>query len=64
MMEAVINAGGKGTRMGQCGIEKPMQIIGGKPVVQRVVDAISASKHISRVLVSVSSNTLETERFL
>jgi len=64
MMEAVINAGGKGTRMGHCGIEKPMQLIGGKPVVQRVVDAISASEHISRVLVSVSSNTLETERFL
>jgi len=63
-MEALINAGGKGTRMGACGIEKPMQVIGGKPVVQRVVEAIGASAGISRVIVSVSEHTLETERFL
>ncbi len=63
-MQALINAGGKGSRMGVCGIEKPMQIIGGKPSVQRVVEAMNASKHIDRVIVSVSDNTLETERFL
>lgn len=63
-MEALVNAGGKGTRMGACGIEKPMQIIGGKPVVQRVVEAIGASAGISRVVVSVSEHTLATERFL
>jgi adenosylcobinamide-phosphate guanylyltransferase len=63
-MEALINAGGKGTRMGACGIEKPMQIIGGKPVVKRVVDALLGSRNIDRVLVSVSDNTLQTERYL
>ncbi len=63
-MQALINAGGKGSRMGACGIEKPMQIIGGKPSVQRVVEALSESKNIDRILVSVSDNTLETERFL
>ena len=63
-MEALINAGGKGTRMGKCGIEKPMQLVGGVPTVQRVVDALSGSKHIDRILVSVSDNTLETERYL
>jgi len=63
-MEALINAGGKGTRMGACGIEKPMQIIGGKPVVKRVVDALLKSKSIDRVVVSVSDNTLETDKYL
>lgn len=63
-MEALVNAGGKGTRMGFSGIEKPLQMIGGKPTVERVVEALSTSKHISRVLVSVSCNTCETRRFL
>jgi len=50
--------------MGACGIEKPMQIIGGKPVIKRVIDALSGSKNIDRILVSVSDNTLETEKYL
>ena len=63
-MQALVNAGGKGSRMGKCGVEKPMQMIGDKPTVQRVVEAISASDNIGRVLVSVSDNTPETERYL
>lgn len=63
-MDALIMAGGKGTRMGRCGIEKPMQPVGGVPTIQRVVSAVSRSKSVSRVVVSVSSNTPETERFL
>lgn len=63
-MEALINAGGKGSRMGRCGIEKPMQMVGDQHTVKRVVDALSASQHIDRVLVSVSDNTPETERYL
>jgi len=63
-MQALINAGGKGTRMGACGTEKPMHIIGGKPVIRRVVDAICGSKNIDRVLVSVSDNTPSTEKYL
>ncbi|MBR2394470.1 MAG: NTP transferase domain-containing protein [Candidatus Methanomethylophilaceae archaeon] len=63
-MEALINAGGKGSRMGRCGIEKPMQLVGDVPTVQRVVDALSASSHIDRLLVSVSDNTPETEKYL
>ena len=50
--------------MGKCGIEKPMQMVGDKHTVQRVVEALSASSHIDRLLVSVSDNTPETERFL
>ena len=63
-MEALVNAGGKGSRMGACGIEKPMQPVGGIPTVMRVVKALEASCHISRVLVSVSDNTLTTEDYL
>jgi GTP:adenosylcobinamide-phosphate guanylyltransferase len=63
-MQALVNAGGKGTRMGPCGIEKPMQVIGGKPVVMRVIEALRSSKNIDRILVSVSDNTPETEKYL
>ncbi len=63
-MQALINAGGKGIRMGKCSIEKPMQMVGDKHTVQRVVDALTASFHIDHLLVSVSDNTPETERYL
>ncbi|MCQ2084744.1 MAG: NTP transferase domain-containing protein [archaeon] len=63
-MEVLINAGGKGSRMGACGIEKPMQIIGGMPVIGHVVEAMKGSKHTHRVLVSVSPNTRKTEEYL
>ena len=63
-MEALINAGGKGTRMGDCGIEKPMQVIGGEPVVMRVVNAMRSAKSIDRVLVSVSEHTSATAHYL
>ncbi|MBE6527716.1 MAG: GTP--adenosylcobinamide-phosphate guanylyltransferase [Thermoplasmata archaeon] len=63
-MEALVHAGGKGTRMGRCGIEKPMMKVGDKCAVERVIEALNASKKIERVLVSVSDNTLETEKYL
>lgn len=63
-MQALINAGGKGSRMGRCGIEKPMHMVGDKHTVDRVVDALRGSSHIDRILVSVSDNTLETEKHL
>lgn len=64
MMQALINAGGKGSRMGRCGIEKPMMMVGDECTVQRVLDALEASSHIDRILVSVSDNTPETEKYL
>ena len=64
MMEALINAGGRGRRMGPCGIEKPMQIVGGKPTVEHVVNAIKCAMGIDRILVSVSSHTPMTKRYL
>lgn len=41
-----------------------MQSVGGKQVVLRVVEAMRGCKNIDRILVSVSSNTPNTERFL
>lgn len=63
-MEALVYAGGKGTRMGVCGVEKPMQIVGGKPTVSRVVDALRGAEGIDGILVSVSDNTPMTQAFL
>lgn len=63
-MDVLINAGGKGTRMGACGVEKPMQDIGGMPTVMRVVDAMKRSDYADRILVSVSPNTPVTEKYL
>ena len=63
-MEALVMAGGKGTRMGFCGVEKPMIEIGGVYTVERVVNALRDSKHIDKILVSVSPNTPDTERYL
>ncbi len=63
-MEALINAGGKGTRMGQTTIEKPMQPVGKVPIIQHVIDAMQNSTEIDHILVSVSSHTVNTEKYL
>ncbi len=63
-VDALIMAGGKGSRMGPDTIEKPMQVIGGKHVIERVVEAVQKSEFVNKVLVSVSSNTPKTEDFL
>ena len=63
-MEALVMAGGKGTRMGFCGVEKPMIEVGGVYTVERVVNALKSSKHIDKILVSVSPNTPDTERYM
>lgn len=63
-VDALIMAGGKGTRMGSNSIEKPMQSVGGKPVVMRVVEAMRGCENVDHIIVSVSNNTPNTERFL
>ena len=50
--------------MGSNSIEKPMQSVGGKPVVLRVVEAMESCENVGHILVSVSNNTPKTERFL
>ena len=63
-MEALVMAGGKGTRMGFCGVEKPMIEVGGIYTVERVINALKDSKNIDKILVSVSPNTPDTERYV
>ena len=63
-MEALVMAGGKGSRMGFCGVEKPMIEVGGIYTVERVINALKSSKHIDKILVSVSPNTPDTERYM
>ena len=63
-MDALVMAGGKGTRMGRCGVEKPMIEVGGVYTVKRVVDALLEAHTIDRILVSVSPNTPDTESYM
>ncbi|MDD3398858.1 MAG: NTP transferase domain-containing protein [Candidatus Methanomethylophilaceae archaeon] len=63
-MQALINAGGKGTRLNQQGLEKPMLEVAGIPVIQRVIDALLLSECVHEVVVSVSPNTRETSDYL
>lgn len=63
-MDALIMAGGRGSRMGPGMVEKPMLEVGGRHIIDRVVEAVSGAEKVSRVLVSVSDNTPRTEEFL
>lgn len=58
---ALIMAGGKGKRMG-LKIEKPMLPFLGKPLIDRVVEAVAAAEKISEFYVVTSENTPETEK--
>lgn len=62
--DALVMAGGLGTRMCSNTTEKPMLTVGGEYTVMHVIDALKKSKYVSRILVSVSSNTKNTESML
>jgi adenosylcobinamide-phosphate guanylyltransferase len=60
---AVVMAGGKGTRMALAQ-EKPLLVVGGKPIVEHVVSALKAAKRVNRVVVAVSGYTPKTAAHL
>ena len=60
---AVVMAGGRGTRMALAE-EKPLLLVGGKPVVELVVSALKRAKSVSRVVVTVSGYTPKTAAYL
>src|SRR5574344_2453633 len=63
-MEALIMAGGKGTRLCKNGVEKPYINVAGKHVIEHVINALKKAKCVDRILVTVSPNTKKTEEFL
>jgi len=60
---AVVMAGGEGRRLA-LNVEKPMVKVVGKPMVQWVLEALSASSKVSEVFVVVSAHTSKTKRFV
>lgn len=61
---ALITAGGKGTRIKELGIEKPMAPVMGRPMVDIVLEQLLAVDGISSVYVSVSDNVPQTRAHL
>jgi adenosylcobinamide-phosphate guanylyltransferase len=53
---ALVTAGGKGTRMKDAPGEKPLLPVSGRPMVDRVLDALRACHNISGIYASVSDN--------
>ena len=58
---AYVMAGGKGTRMGNT--EKPLILVCGKPIIERIVDAIDRCDAISDFFVVVTETSEFTSRF-
>jgi len=56
---ALVMAGGKGTRM-KLAVEKPLIEVGGKPVIQYVLEALKGAKKVDRVIVATSPTTPKT----
>jgi adenosylcobinamide-phosphate guanylyltransferase len=63
-VDALITAGGKGTRMRELGGEKPMIPVLGRPLIDYVLDAVRGSRSVGDVYVSVSDNTPLTRAYL
>ena len=61
-MDALVMAGGLGTRL-KMG-EKPILVLCGKPLVQRTLDAVLASKYIGDVMVATSPNVPRTREWI
>jgi adenosylcobinamide-phosphate guanylyltransferase len=59
---ALVMAGGKGRRVGQK--EKPLLRVCGKPMIQRVLEALEAAEEVSEIVVAVSKHTLKTKDLL
>jgi adenosylcobinamide-phosphate guanylyltransferase len=60
---AVVMAGGKGSRLA-VSEEKPLLIVGGKPVVACVLNALLGAKRVDSVVVAVSCRTPKTASFV
>jgi len=61
---ALITAGGKGTRIKELSVEKPMVKVMGRPMVDIVLEQLMAVDEIASVYVSVSDNVPQTRAHL
>ncbi len=60
---ALVMAGGKGSRMALAE-EKPLLIVGGKPVIEHVLAALESAKKVDGIVVAVSDYTPKTAEHL
>jgi adenosylcobinamide-phosphate guanylyltransferase len=60
---ALVMAGGKGSRMA-LSKEKPLIPVGGKPVIEYVLNALKNAKKVDTVVVAVSDYTPETAKLI
>ncbi|MDO5823875.1 NTP transferase domain-containing protein [Methanobrevibacter sp.] len=63
MIYAILMAGGRGTRL-DVSCEKPLFKLHDKPLIKYVLDNLSDSKLIDKVVISVSPNTPKTSDYL
>ncbi|WP_400207687.1 NTP transferase domain-containing protein [Candidatus Methanomassiliicoccus intestinalis] len=63
-IDALITAGGKGSRIREMGVEKPMIELLQRPIIDYVIDALQTAAHIGDIYVSVSPNTQLTKEHL
>lgn len=60
---ALVMAGGKGSRMALAE-EKPLLMVGGKPVIEHVLKALESAKKVDCIVVAVSDYTPKTAEHL
>jgi len=60
---ALVMAGGKGTRM-KLREEKPLLYVCGKPMIERVLDALKSAEKVDEVVVAVSKRTPKTAKMM
>ncbi|NYT11523.1 MAG: NTP transferase domain-containing protein [Methanomassiliicoccales archaeon] len=63
-VDAIVTAGGKGTRIKELGMEKPMIKVLEKPIIERVLDALNEAKGVRDIFVSVSDSTPVTKDYV
>jgi adenosylcobinamide-phosphate guanylyltransferase len=61
-MDALVMAGGAATRMG--GVEKPIVLLDGRPLIAYVIDALAASRNIGHIYVAVSGRVPQTIEYM
>jgi adenosylcobinamide-phosphate guanylyltransferase len=59
-----VTAGGKGSRISELGVEKPLLLISGMPMIDRILDELGRSTRIDRIYVSVSPLAPKTREHL